>query len=64
MRKWLLFLAVLLGLARPDGSRAASPAPDAPAKKVYVLPIRDDIMPPLTYLVRRWTWRRTAGAWT
>lgn len=53
MRKWLLFLAVLLGLARPDGSRAASPAPDAPAKKVYVLPIRDDIMPPLTYLVRR-----------
>ena len=26
--------------------------PDAPAK-VYVVPIREDIMPPLTYIVRR-----------
>jgi len=35
-----------------------SPAPAAPAttnaaRKVYILPIRDDIMPPLVYLVRR-----------
>src|SRR6478736_5364957 len=34
------------------GSRAANlEAPDVPT--VYVLPIRDDIMPPLVYLVRR-----------
>lgn len=29
------------------------PAAEAPVKKVYILPIRDDIMPPLVYLVRR-----------
>ncbi len=53
MTKWLLLLAVLLtGLAAPGGSQGAdSLAPGA--KKVYVLPIREDIMPPLVYVVRR-----------
>lgn len=32
---------------------AAEPVPGAKAGPVYVLPIREDIMPPLTYLVRR-----------
>lgn len=32
---------------------AVEVAPAAPAKQAYVLPIRDDIMPPLVYVVRR-----------
>ncbi len=54
MTKWLILLAVLLtGLAAPDGLRAAEVLPAAGPKKVYVLPIREDIMPPLVYVVRR-----------
>lgn len=44
-------LFVTLGLPGFD-SRAAS-LEQTPVRKVYVLPIRNDIMPPLVYLVRR-----------
>jgi len=44
-------LMVLGGLSAPSVSVAA--VPETGPKKVYVLPIREDIMPPLTYLVRR-----------
>ncbi len=43
----------MTGLAAPEALRAAEAAPAVGAKKVYVLPIRDDIMPPLVYVVRR-----------
>lgn len=55
MNKWLTLLTVLLtGLVAPApaASGTASPASSG-AKKVYVLPIREDIMPPLVYVVRR-----------
>lgn len=53
MTKWLILLAVALtGLAAPGGLRGAE-ALAAGAKKVYVVPIREDIMPPLVYVVRR-----------
>ncbi len=42
-----LFVAAVLGA---DIKSAEAPAA---SKKVYILPIRDDIMPPLVYLVRR-----------
>lgn len=48
---WLL-LGLALGAPVPDGVRAAE-SDDATPRQVYVLPIREDIMPPLTYLVRR-----------
>ncbi|MEO7678753.1 MAG: NfeD family protein [Verrucomicrobiota bacterium] len=48
MKTWLVSLLCLAGLV-PAPSRATEVAP----KKVYVLPIREDIMPPLVYLVRR-----------
>ncbi len=52
MKTWLILFTVLFtGLALPDNACGAGPAPEA--KKVYVLPIRDDIMPPLVYVVRR-----------
>lgn len=35
------------------GGAGPLPVAEAPVKKVYILPIRDDIMPPLVYLVRR-----------
>ncbi len=48
MKIWLVFLLCFAGLV-PANALAS----DLPTKKVYVLPIRDDIMPPLVYLVRR-----------
>lgn len=48
MKTWLVFLLCFAGLV-PANALAS----DLPTKKVYVLPIRDDIMPPLVYLVRR-----------
>ncbi|MFM8468775.1 MAG: NfeD family protein [Limisphaerales bacterium] len=54
MTKWLIFTAVLLAaLMAPDDLPGNSPPTLGPAKKVYVLPIREDIMPPLVYVVRR-----------
>ena len=49
-------LALLTGLMTavvvPTTARSADATTNA-AKKVYILPIRADIMPPLVYLVRR-----------
>ncbi len=50
MKIWLAFL-LSLGLLRGAEHTPAAVGPGA--KKVFVLPIRDDIMPPLVYLVRR-----------
>jgi membrane-bound serine protease (ClpP class) len=46
------FFAWLLVVLAASAAEVNSP-PAAPGKTVYVLPIRDDIMPPLTYVVRR-----------
>src|SRR5437867_5664928 len=43
---FLLLLGPVAGMYASDGGGAAG-------KKVYVVPIRDDIMPPMVYLVRR-----------
>jgi membrane-bound serine protease (ClpP class) len=48
MRRWLAFLLCLAAMIPTN-----SPALETTAKKVYVIPIRDDIIPPLVYLVRR-----------
>jgi len=54
MTKWLtLVVGLLIALAEPFELRGAEAKPEAGTKKVYVLPIRDDIMPPLVYVVRR-----------
>jgi ATP-dependent protease ClpP protease subunit len=52
MRALLALLAVLIPALIPSTAVAAEASTNA-AKKVYILPIRDDIMPPLVYLVRR-----------
>lgn len=44
----MFFLVAVAG-----GLLAATPSDPATAKKVYILPIREDIMPPLVFLVRR-----------
>lgn len=53
MKPWLPVL--LLFAVLPWSGRCAEPAAPPPATggKVYILPIRDDIMPPLVYVVRR-----------
>src|ERR1043165_3008969 len=43
---WFAFLISLLGSVNPAVSATNT-------RKVFILPIRDDIMPPLVYLVRR-----------
>ncbi|MBI5384630.1 MAG: ATP-dependent Clp protease proteolytic subunit [Verrucomicrobia bacterium] len=51
MKAWLALLLTLIPLMGAEtNSPVAAPASD---KKVYVLPVREDIMPPLVYLVRR-----------
>jgi membrane-bound serine protease (ClpP class) len=53
MKKWMaVFLGVGVGLFPATRAPAAGTEP-ASGKKVYVLPIRDDIMPPMVYVVRR-----------
>ncbi|MEW6305498.1 MAG: NfeD family protein [Verrucomicrobiota bacterium] len=52
MNRWVFMLGLLLA----GGLVPASEPPEAPVssgKKVYILPIKEDIMPPLVYLVRR-----------
>jgi len=50
--RFVATLPLILFVSGGPGARSAeSASPDQ--KKVYVLPIRDDIMPPLVYLVRR-----------
>src|ERR1044072_4023267 len=46
------FFAWLLVVLAASAAEVNTPPP-ASGKTVYVLPIRDDIMPPLTYVVRR-----------
>jgi membrane-bound serine protease (ClpP class) len=53
MKIWFGILLAFLCLGQPIDSRAASKARPKGKAAVYVLPIRDDIMPPLVYLVRR-----------
>lgn len=50
MRVLLAFLLSLSALSA--GEPAPAPLPRA-ARKVYVIPVRDDIMPPLVYVIRR-----------
>lgn len=53
MKLWPLWVAALLTVPLPGG-RADVELSVMPAKKeVRIVPIRDDIMPPLVYLVRR-----------
>ncbi len=49
----MLFSCSLLQAAPETGSQTNLPALLPTAGKIYVLPIRDDIMPPLVYVVRR-----------
>src|SRR5882724_3148177 len=50
MKTWLRFFITLLStIAWAPCFYAQESAP----KRVYIIPIREDIMPPLTYLVRR-----------
>lgn len=55
MKKFVLgLLAVLFALPIGAAESVATGAADGPApKKVYVVPVREDIMPPLLYVVRR-----------
>ena len=48
MTKWFMLAVVLSGVL--GSLRGAEPAAAPAAQKVYVLPIRDDIMPPLVYV--------------
>jgi len=50
MKALLASMSLLLSLA---GFAEAAPDTTNATRKVYVLPVRDDIMPPLVYLVRR-----------
>lgn len=50
MKALLAMMCLLLSLA---GFTEAAPDTTNATRKVYVLPVRDDIMPPLVYLVRR-----------
>lgn len=51
MKAWLAFFLSLITTLAADTNRPAMSA-TAP-KKVYILPVREAIMPPLVYLVRR-----------
>jgi membrane-bound serine protease (ClpP class) len=53
MKAPLVKLAVLIWLAGLAMPTPAATNSASASKKVYVLPIRDDIMPPLVYVVRR-----------
>jgi len=53
MRALLALLAVLISAVSVPVTAFSAESTTNAAKKVYILPIRDDIMPPLVYLVRR-----------
>lgn len=58
MRTWLAFLGGLLSAAfllprQTAGAHGIATSLSPAPKKVYILPIREAIMPPLVYLVRR-----------
>lgn len=48
-RYWSIVMLGIILSAAPVVSSSAKP----PAKTVYIIPIREDVMPPLVYLVRR-----------
>lgn len=50
MKLWVAWLVALASVSR--GGELPATISDTP-KKVYILPIREEIMPPLVYLVRR-----------
>src|SRR5437867_11156315 len=50
MKTWLTLLLCLWTCFTGQINMSAA---EASSKKVYILPIRDDIMPPMVYLVRR-----------
>ena len=50
---WMAGVMSLVGVGIPAFAATNELPSDRPVRKVYVLPIRDDIMPPLVYLVRR-----------
>lgn len=53
MRKYPALLAWLICLMGIAGSRWVCHSAEPASPKVFVIPIRDDIMPPMAYLVRR-----------
>src|SRR5687767_2089071 len=55
MRVWMALIGFLVLVADFEPARAATNtvATTNTTRKVYVLPIRDNIVPPLLYLVRR-----------
>ena len=54
MSKWLTFLCgLVMAIASVSNLQSATVTTDTAAKKVFILPIREDIMPPLVYVVRR-----------
>src|SRR5205814_1830963 len=54
MKTWLSLLMVLSALfGFETGAETRSAEAVSASKKIYILPIREDIMPPLVYLVRR-----------
>src|SRR4051794_34695127 len=50
MRNWCLLILCLFGLL---GAPANSCSAETSTRRVFIIPIRDDIEPPLVYLVRR-----------
>jgi membrane-bound serine protease (ClpP class) len=48
--RWLLFLGLV---ALVWGAQPGAGTTDAPRRRVFIIPIREDIMPPLVYVVRR-----------
>jgi membrane-bound serine protease (ClpP class) len=51
MKSWLVILLSCVGIFSSANQLPAAEA--ATSEKVYVIPVREDIMPPLLYLVRR-----------
>ncbi len=50
MKTWFLWLLLAITASAADTN---APQLSAPGKTVFIIPIRDDIMPPLVYIVRR-----------
>jgi membrane-bound serine protease (ClpP class) len=50
---WLVLFATAASLRAGADTNRVTAEMSAPRKRVFVLPIREDIMPPLVYLVRR-----------
>ncbi|MBI4660639.1 MAG: hypothetical protein HY735_17520 [Verrucomicrobia bacterium] len=53
MRIGLAIISFFLAASEPNMGSPATPSSAPSSRKVYILPIREEIMPPLVYLVRR-----------